>query len=447
MLAPGQLNVETDEWLTQAETVLKAAKKRGATQAEVGLSLNVGLDVSVRMGEVDTVEFNRDKGFGITVYFDQCKGTASTTDTRPDALQATVDAACDIAQSTQADSCAGLADVDRLAQTYPDLDLAHPWDIDAVHAIELAQKCEAHARAHDKRISNSDGVNVSTNHGWRVYANSLGFVGHYAGTRHSLSCMLLAESAAGMQRDYDYTTARDPKDLKRYREIAESAAERTVARLDARPIATQQAPIIFATEEARGFIGHFLAAISGGNLYRRSSFLLDHLDKSVFPDFIQIKEDPHIPKAMGSTPFDSEGVRTEPRDLVTDGILRGYILGSYSARKLGLQTTGNAGGAHNIIITPGEDDLAALLKRMGTGFLVTELMGHGVKIVTGDYSRGASGFWVENGQIQFPVEGVTIAGNLRDMYANIIAVGNDVDLRGNIHTGSILVDNVMIAGT
>ena len=426
--------------------ILAEARKQGASSAEAGVSFEAGLSVSVRLGEVETLEYHRDRGLGVTVYFGQRKGSASTSDLGHEAIQATVRAACGIARYTAEDDCAGLADPTLMATAIPDLDLCHPWDLRAERAIEIATLCEAAARGVDARITNSEGGSVSSHLGLHVYGNTHGFSGGYYSTRHSVSCAVIGAQDDAMQRDYWYTVARDAADLEDAESVGRRAAERTVRRLGARRLGTRKAPVLFAAEIAGGLIGHFIGAIRGGSLYRKASFLLDHLGKPVFPDFVRIHEQPHLKKALGSAPFDSEGVATRARDIVRDGVLQGYVLDSYSARKLNMQTTGNAGGVHNLTIEPGTRDFEGLLQQMGTGLLVTETMGQGVNIVTGDYSRGATGFWVENGVIQYPVEEITIAGNLRDMLRHIAAVGNDVELRGNTRTGSLLVEEMTIAG-
>ena len=426
--------------------VIDEAARQGASAAEAGLSMDQGLSVGVRLGEVETIEHHRSQGLGVTVYFGQRKGSASTTDLRTEALRETVAAACRIAQYAAEDEFAGLPDAELLAKEFPDLDLYHPWALDVEPAIALALECENAARGFHPAITNSEGASLNTYQGLRVLGNSLGFLHGYPSSRHSLSCSVIGQSGDSMQRDDWWTVARDAGDLESAVQVGWKAAERTVRRLGARTLSTRQCPVLFAADVAGGLLGHFIGAIRGGNLYRKSSFLLDCLGKPVFPAFIHLHEQPHLRKALGSAPYDSEGVATRPRDLVKDGILQSYVLSTYSARKLGLQTTGNAGGVHNLILDPGELDLAALLKKMGKGLWVTELMGQGVNLVTGDYSRGASGFWVENGEIQDPVEEITIAGNLRDMYLKILAVGNDVDLRGNTRTGSILVEEMTVAG-
>lgn len=431
---------------TLVREVLSLAKQRGATASEASISYGEGLSVSVRMGEVETLEFNRDRGMSVTVYIGQRKGSASTSDWSQAALTESVDAACSIARYTSEDEYAGLADADRLARDIPDLDLFHPWDLPAEQAIEIAMACEQAARDEDERITNSDGATVSSYQGLSVYGNSNDFVGGYAGSRHSISCAVIAGDNEGMQRDYWYDVARNSSQLSSAEAIGKTAAQRTVRRLNGKRLGTRSAAVLYVPELARGFMGHFSSAIRGSRLYRKSSFLLDKLDKQIFPDFVNIHERPHIRQALGSAPFDSEGVQTEDKDIISDGILRSYILSSYSARKLGLQTTGNAGGVHNMCIEPGQCDFEELVKNMGTGLIVTELMGHGINYVTGDYSRGASGFWVEAGEIQYPVEEITIAGNLNDMFMNIQELGKDVDTRGSIRCGSILVDGMTIAG-
>jgi len=431
---------------TMVREVLSLAKQRGATAAEASVSYGEGLSVSVRMGEVETLEFNRDRGMGVTVYIGQSKGSASTSDWSKTALGESVDAACSIARYTSEDEFAGLADTDRLARKIPDLDLYHPWDLQAEQAIQMASVCEQAARDEDKRITNSDGATVSTYQGLSVYGNSNDFIGGYAGSRHSISCAVIAGDNEGMQRDYWYDVARDSSQLLSAEAIGITAAQRTVRRLNGKRLGTRNSAVLYVPELARGFIGHFSSAIRGSRIYRESSFLLDKLDKQVFPKFVNISERPHILQALGSAPFDNEGVQTADKDIIDSGILRSYILNSYSARKLGMQTTGNAGGVHNMCVEPGQYGFDELVKNMGTGLIVTELMGQGINYVTGDYSRGASGFWVESGEIQYPVDEITIAGNLSDMFMNIQELGKDVDARGSIRCGSIMVDGMTIAG-
>lgn len=426
--------------------VLRRAKDAGATAAEAEISLGFGQNVSVRMGETETIEYNRDKGVSVTVYFGQQKGHASTSDLSPQAIQDTVSAACNIARYTAKDEFCGLADADLMAKDIPDLDLYHPWALSVDDAISLAKECEASARGVDARITNSEGASVSTYEGMFAYANSHGFNGGYATSRQGMSCSVIAEEADSMQRDYWYTTARSAKDLDSANAVGRLAGERTVRRLGSKRIKTAQVPVLFEASLASGLISHLISAISGGNLYRKSTFLLDSLGKQVMSSHITIEEQPHLLKGLASSPFDNEGVATKPRTLIKDGVLNGYMLSSYSARKLGMQSTGNAGGNHNLIVSHGDLDLNGLLKMMGTGLLVTELLGHGINMVTGDYSRGAAGFWVENGVIVHPVEEITIAGNLQTMLKQIVAVGSDVLVQGSKQVGSILIENMTVAG-
>ena len=428
------------------QELLDEAKRLGATDAEAVFSIDNGLSATARLGDVETVEYHCDQGIGITVYFGKQKGAASTNDISPDSLKETVKAACSIARYASADEYAGLPDADTLATEFPDLDLYHPWAIDANQAIEMAITCENAARFYDTAISNSEGATVNTHQGIRVFGNSLGFLQGNQASRHSISCSVLAGSGDSMQRDYWYSVARDASRLEALTAIGEKAAQRTLARLNARSLSTRTCPVLFAPEMASGLISSFISAISGGSLYRKASFLLDSLHQPLFPEFVCIHEQPHLVGALGSASFDAEGVATQTRDIVTDGVLRSYLLGSYSARKLVMKTTGNASGVHNLTVESSGQDFVSLLALLDTGLLVTELMGQGVNRVTGDYSRGASGFWVENGQIQFPVQEITIAGNLKSMFQNIRAIGNDVDLRGNIRVGSILLAEMAIAG-
>jgi PmbA protein len=437
---------EINRLKTVVQQLLDEAKQQGASAAEAAFSVDNGLSVSARLGDVETIEYHCDQGIGVTVYFGQKKGSASTNDVSPDSLKETVKAACSIARYASEDEFSGLPDPALLATDFPDLDLNHPWAVDAEKAIELAIECENSARQFDKRVSNSEGASVNSHQGTRVFGNSLGFLQGYQSSRHSISCSVLAGSGDAMQRDYWYSVARNPALLESAQAVGEKAAQRTVARLDARSLSTRQCPVLFAPEMASGLIGAFLGAISGSSLYRKSSFLLDSLDTQILPDFVHIHEQPLLVGGLGSASYDAEGVATRAKDIVSNGILRSYILSTYSARKLGMQTTGNAGGVHNLMVESGPNDFAAMLKQLGTGLLVTELMGQGVNRVTGDYSRGASGFWVENGVIQYPVEEITIAGNLKTMLRNIVAIGNDVDLRGNTRVGSILLEQMAIAG-
>jgi PmbA protein len=428
------------------QDLIAQAQQLGADQVEAGVSIDAGLSVTVRLGETETLEYNRDRGLGLTVYFDQRKGSASTADFAPQSLASTVKAACDIARYTSKDEYAGLADADKLATDIPDLDLYHPWNITAEQAIELATETEDAARRVDPRIENSEGGTVFTNAGMRMKANTDGFMAGYKSSYHSLSCAVIGKQGEEMQRDFWSWSARDRADLMSAAEVGRIAGERTVRRLGTQSLSTREVPVIYAADIAGSLFGHFISAVSGNSLYRKASFLLDHLGKPVFPAFMRIHEQPLLRKAIGSAPYDSEGVATCARDIVTGGVLQGYVLNSYAARRLGMQTTGNAGGVRNLTIEPGDKDLQALLGSMDTGLLVTELIGFGVNNVTGDYSRGAAGFWVEGGEIQYPVDEITVAGNLKDMFMKIVEVGNDVDLRGNTRTGSVLIEQMMVAG-
>ncbi len=426
--------------------MLAIAQKLGATQAEVGLHSSIGLNVSVRKAEVETLEFNRDKAIGITVYCGQSKGSASTTDISTDSLHKTVEAAINLAKLTEADPFAGLANKEDLAMHIPALDLYHPWDIRVGEAIALAKDCENAALGYDKKIVNSEGATVSSAQAYHLYGNSHGFLGYYPTSRHSLSCSVIAQDQSGMERDYEYTTSRKATELEVAEQVGKAAALRTLKRLNAQKIPTQRAPVIFHATIASGILSHFINAISGGRLFRKTTFLLDSLGQQIFPSFVQLYERPHLLSGLGSAPFDHDGVKTTDKDFVKDGIVKSYILSAYSARKLNMQTTGNSGGVHNLFIEPGIDDLPALLRKMDRGLLITEVMGQGINLVTGDYSRGAAGFWVEKGEIQYPVHEVTIASNLRQMFANLISVGNDVDKRSSIQTGSLLIADMMLAG-
>lgn len=431
---------------TVVNDLLQEAKSQGASAAEAGLSVESGLSVTVRMGEVETIEHNRDKGLGITVYFGQRKGSASTSDFSLKAVKETVKAACDIARFTEDDPYAGLPDESLLAKDIPELDLYHPWNVTAEEAIDLAKECEDVARAEDKRIINSEGGSVSSHSGIRVYGNTLGFLNGYNTSRHSVSCTMIAEQDDAMQRDYWYSVNRDASKLQSASEIGKLAAQRTVSRLGAKHMPTCQVPVIFKPDVARGLLSHLLSGIRGGAQYRKASFLLDHLGKQIFPERIRIDERPHIKGALGSAPYDSEGVITKAHDLITEGVLQSYVLDSYAARRLELQSTGNAGGIHNLYINHNDVSLDAMIKEMGKGLLITEVMGQGVNTVTGDYSRGASGFWIENGEIQYPVEEFTLASTLQKVFMGLQRVGNDLDFRGNVITGSWLIDNMTVAG-
>ncbi len=429
-----------------AQDMLAYAKQRGATAASAEVSEGFGQAVTVRHGEVETIEYNRDKGLGITVYIGQQRGNASTSDFSSQAIRDTVDAALSIARYTAKDDCSGLPDADRLARKHIDLDLYHPWVLPVEDAIALAQECEQAALDTDKRITNSEGATVNVHEAQFITANSLGFIGGYPTSRHSVSCAVIAGKDDAMERDYWYSVARNAREIVEVKQIGRIAAERTVRRLKARQLDTMQVPVIFEASIAASLLGHFVGAVSGGSLYRKSSFLLDKMNQQIFAPHINIQDIPDIPRGLASSPFDDEGVQVQRRTIVEDGVLRGYFLGSYAARKLGLSTTGNAGGNHNLILQSGELDFAGLVKTMSRGLVVTELMGQGVNGVTGDYSRGAAGFWVENGEIQYPVQEITIAGNLKDMYRNIVAVGNDVLVAGSRQSGSILVEGMTVAG-
>jgi PmbA protein len=429
-----------------ARDVLDYAARRGAGAVETEVSDGVGQTVTVRKGDVETIEYNRDKGIGITVYIGKQRGHASTTDFTPQAMRDTVDAALSIARFTAADECAGLADEDMLARRVPDLDLWHPRDLPVERAIEIARGCEAAGFAVDKRVTNSEGATISTQGAHFIYGNSLGFLDGFPSSRHGVWCALVAGKNDEMQRDEWFETSRDAADLPDAKEVGRRAGERAVRRLGARKIATTQAPVLFEAPIAASLLGHFVSAVSGGNLYRKSSFLLDSAGKPVFAAVVDMSEEPHLAKGLASAPFDEEGVATHPREVVKSGVLQGYFLSSYSARKLGLKSTGNAGGNHNLILRDTGLDFRGLLRTMGKGLLVTELLGHGVNPVTGDYSRGAAGFWVEGGEIAFPVQEITIAGNLKDVFRGIVGVGTDVIRRGSRQCGSILVERMTIAG-
>ena len=446
----GEFAYSKSDLAALAQTALGYAKNLGGTACDVEVTEGFGQSVTVRLGEVETIEYNRDKGVGVTVYVGQQKGHASTSDFSAKAIEDTVRAAFSIARYTAADDCAGLADPARLAHNAPDLDLCHPWALSVEDAIAQAQQCEDAARGVDARISNSEGATVGTQCSHFIYANSNGFCDGYATSRHSISCSVIAESAGGMQRDYWYSVARRAQDMQGALDVGRIAGERTVRRLDARKVATCQVPVLFEASLASGLIGHFVGAISGSSLYRKSTFLLDSLGQEVLAPHLDLHEDPHVPRGKGSAPFDDEGVVTRARDVVRGGVLQGYFLSSYSARKLGMRTTGHAGGSQNLRLSsrltqPG-DDLDAMLRKLGRGLFVTELMGQGVNGVTGDYSRGAAGYWVEGGRIVHPVHEVTIAGNLKDMLREIAAVGADAYTQGSRTLGSVLVSRMKLAG-
>ncbi len=434
-------------------SALSNARASGASHAEADASLQRGLTVTVRLGEVDTIEYHRDRGLSLTVYFGKAKGSASTADLRPAAVREIVLKASAIARHTAADECSGLADPEALAREVPDLDLYHPWDLAPEQAVTLARECEAAGLESDARLKNSEGATVTTHSGVRVYGNSHGFLQGFPSTSHSVSCALVAQEGEDMQRDYWYSVARRAQGLEDVAVVGRHAAQRALRRLGARRLRTRRAPVLFAPELARGLFGHFVGAIRGASQYRRSSFLLEAAGTQVFPSFLNIAERPHLLQGLASSPFDAEGVATRDRELVQGGVLQGYVLGSYSARKLGLKTTGNAGGIHNLLVTaqagaagPNDGSFQQLVQRMGEGLFVTELMGPGVNGVTGDYSRGASGFWIENGAIAYPVHELTIAGTLREMLRGIVAVGTDIDAQGAICTGSLLIEAMTIAG-
>jgi len=445
-LSNDRFSNDLDHLKSIASDLLDIAARAGATSAEVDLSEGFGQSVTVRRGEVETIEYNRDKSLGITVYIGHRRGHASSADFSRKALEDTVRAALSIASHTADDEFSGLADADLLARDIPDLDLYHPWDLPVEQAIELARTCEAAALAVDPRIGNTEGASVYTQESQFIYANSLGFLSGFPASRHSLSCSVIAGQGDDMQRDDWYSVARSATDLDAAAGVGERAGRRSIARLGSRKLATTKVPVLYEAPVAASLLGHFAAAASGGSLYRKSSFLLDALGQTVFSPIVQIRDAARVPRGLASSPFDDEGVATQDRDIVVNGVLNGYFLGSYSARKLGMKSTGNAGGTHNLTLASTGQDFQALLREMGTGLLVTELLGQGVNMVTGDYSRGAAGFWVENGVIAYPVEEITVAGNLKDMFRGIVAVGNDVLYRGSRQCGSILVDRMAVAG-
>lgn len=431
----------------QVEAIIAEARRQGASACEVAVSLEQGLSTSVRQREVETVEFNRDQGFGITLYLGQRKGSASTSASGAEAIRETVAAALAIAKHTSEDEASGLADASLMASSLPTLDLYHPWDISPQASIDLALACEAAAFDADPSIRNADGSQVSTHQGCRVYGNSHGFIGGYASTRHSLSCVMIAEKDGQMQRDYWYDVNREGHLLASPEAIGRKAAQRAASRLGARPVPTCEVPVLFAADLAGGLFGSFLSAVSGGNLYRKSSFLEGSMGQLLFPEWLTLDERPHMPRALGSAGFDGDGLATYAKPFVEGGRVVSYVLSTYSGRKLGMPSTANSGGVHNLFVTHGNEGQAALIRRMGRGLLVTELMGSGLNMVTGDYSRGAAGYWVEHGEIQFPVQEVTIAGNMKDMFRQIVAIGNDVEQRGSTRTGSVLIERMTVAGS
>lgn len=426
--------------------LLEEARTQGADAAEAGVSAQTGLSVTVRLGETETIEHNSDNGLGITVYFGQRKGSANTTDLRPEAIRESVAAACRIAKYTSEDPAAGLADPELLARDIPDLDLYHPWDITADQAADIAKRCEDAARSFDARITNSEGATVYTQRSSFVYGNSHGFVGGYPTSRHSVSCAVIAQEGDDMERDYWYDSSRVAGELDDAVTIGRKAAERSLARLGAKHLSTRECPVLFRAETAPTLLRSLFGAIRGHAVYRKSTFLLDQVGTQLFPDWVQINENPLLPRGPASAPFDNEGVATKYRELINDGVLQGYLLDSYSARKLGLQSTASAGGVRNARISNTGQSFDELVREMDRGVIVTELMGQGSNMVTGDYSRGAAGFWVENGEIQYPVEEITIAGNLKDMYQQLVAVGTDNDIPGSIDTGSWLIERMMVGG-
>ncbi|MBV2235329.1 MAG: metalloprotease PmbA [Sterolibacterium sp.] len=446
-MSASEFSYSQDQLRQLATDVLQHARTLGASACETDVSEAHGQSVSVRKGAVDTIEYNRDKGIGVTVYLGQQRGHASTSDFSPTAVQATVAAALSIARFTAPDPCAGLPEETLLARKHMDLDLYHPWSLSVEEAIHMAQRCEQAAFDVSPQITNSEGASVATQQAQFISANSLGFMDGYPTSRHHLSCAVIAGTGENMQRDYWYSANRQARRLAAAEAIGDYAARRALSRLGARRLKTCAVPVLFEAPLAVGLIGNLVQAVSGGALYRKSSFLLDSLGQQIFPAHVQISERPHLKGAQASSPFDSDGVATHDREVVEDGVLQGYFLSTYAARKLGMQTTGNAGGSHNLIVQPGELDFAGLLRQMDTGLLVTELLGQGVNYVTGDYSRGAAGYWVEKGQIIHPVEEITIAGNLRDMFKGMVAIGNDVMVRGSKQVGSILIDRMTVAGS
>jgi len=431
---------------TIAQSALELARRQGATQSAVRLGSGEGFTVKIRMGGVDTLEHQRDHSIVLTFYLGQRKASVSSSDIGANAIKHIVEKAYHMAKHTQPDPCHGLADVECMASKPLDLNLYHPWGLTPADAIKIALDCEEQARSLDQRIVNSEGVEIDSHQGKSVYANSHGFIGVRQTTHHSASCVLIAKQQGDMERDWSYTAARDPNDLLSMSMLAKQAVEKTLQRLAPQKIKTARMPVIFTPEVARSLLSTFIAAINGHNLYKKSSFLLDHLNQTVFNKNITIYEEPHLMKGLGSTYFDCEGVATTSKKIVQQGVLQSYCLDSYAARKLKLNSTANAGGVHNLFISCGEDNLPALIKKMHHGLVITELMGQGINLTTGDYSRGACGLFVDHGNIQHPVSGITIADNLKDMYANIAAVGNDIDRNSNIQTGSILIESMMVAG-
>ncbi|MDQ7090785.1 MAG: metalloprotease PmbA [Methylococcales bacterium] len=440
-----QTSNQIESLKNRVQDALDEAKKLGASAAKVGLSTSTGLSVSARLGDVETLEHDCNQGLGISVYFGQRKGSASSTDLSTKSIEETVKAACSIAKFSSEDAFSGLPEPELLATEFPDLELNHPWELSVEDAIQLAIECENAGRSFHPEITNSDGASVNTHQSIQILGNSLGFLQGQQATHHLMSCSVIAQRGDDMQTNYWYSVMRDANDLEKGVNIGQKAAERALKRLGSRSLTTRTAPVLYSPEMASGLLSSLMGAISGSSLYRKSTFLLDRLDTQIFPDFVHIHEQPHLKGALGSAAFDSEGVATQNRDIIANGILKSYLLSSYSAKKLGMRSTGNAGGVRNLTLKAHNDDFDHLLKKLDTGLFVTELMGQGVNPMTGDYSRGAAGFWVENGEILYPVEEITIAANLKDMFKNLVAIGNDVDQRGNIRTGSILIEEMSIA--
>ena len=439
--------MKSAEFETTINDAIGYAHNKGVAAVEANIGSGTGFSVTVRLGEVETVEHQNDKGLSITLYIGSKKGSASTSDFSNKAIEETIDAAYAIASNSGEDDCAGLIEPEYLATEIPDLELSNEWEITPKSAIEMGKECESIARQYDNKITNSEGATIQTYCGQHYYGNSNGFTGGWEWTTHSIDCSVIAESDGHMQRDGWYTRARDPHVLENNKSVGERAAIKAIKRLGSRKIPTSKVPVIFEAQIATSLFGSLVNGISGSAQYRKSTFLLDKKDKKIFPNHINIEEKPHIKKAIGSSPFDNDGMATSNRSIIKEGVLQGYILSAYSARKLKMKPTGNAGGIHNLMVKPGPDDLDAMISNMGKGLLVTELIGFGVNLVTGDYSRGAAGFWIENGEIQFPVEEITIAGNLSDMFSQIVTTGKDIDVRGNIQTGSIWLENMMVAGS
>lgn len=427
--------------------LIQYGKKQGATEIEIGSGQHTGLSVTVRNQAPETLEYNHDKNVGVTVYIGKKKGVASTNDLRYASLKQAIDSALAVAKYAEEDTFSGLPDKDILAYDYPDLKLSYPWEVNSEFCIEQAKRAESAGLELDKKIKQCDGATFSTSQTMTLLANSHDFIGYFPSSYFALSCVMIAEDKSGMERDYDYTCHRDIQQLASPDLIGQMAAKKTIARLSPQKLPSQKANVMFIPSLARGIFSHCFSAISGGSLFRKTSFLLDSLGKKIFPDFLTIQEKPHVIHGLASAAFDNEGVKTNQKNIIEAGVVQSYILSSYSARKLGMKSTGNAGGIHNATITSTGENFQALLKKLHRGLLVTELMGQGVNLVTGDYSRGASGFWVENGEISFPVAEITIAGNLKDMFKNIVAVGNDIDYRSGLHTGSMILEGMTIAGT